>query len=371
MYTLPAILVAGPPHSGKSVLSYQLTMALRAREINHYVLRAYPDGEGDWSYEAEQELVRDIRTKGRGDDKWVKRTRSDISRRHYPLIVDIGGRPTPFQETIFDECTHAILLWTDTYNRSEWLQRIERNGIALLADLHSLQSGPEQIEQTSPILRGTISGLERERGRISPGPTLQAVIDSVAALFATDAATLRRQHLEAAPVELAIDLERLAATFDLPGRPRRWRPEDIPRFLDYLPIHKPIALYGRAPCWLYAAAGVYVRPAAFWQFDMRLGWVQPPVLHCGAPRQNAPWRCQLASSGSRVQIELFLNHPYVDWTEAYGQTVPRVPSGVPVMLSGKIPCWLYTALARTYAGDHQIVVHQPQLPAGIIVNQQE
>ncbi len=49
MELFPAILVGGPPHSGKSVLTYSLTQALRRRGVDHYVLRAAPDGEGDWA----------------------------------------------------------------------------------------------------------------------------------------------------------------------------------------------------------------------------------------------------------------------------------------------------------------------------------
>src|SRR5512136_651193 len=64
MDLLPAVLVGGPPHSGKSVLAYALSRALRERGVAHYLLRACPDGEGDWSQEAEQSLVRQIRIKG-------------------------------------------------------------------------------------------------------------------------------------------------------------------------------------------------------------------------------------------------------------------------------------------------------------------
>ena len=52
-----AILIGGPPHSGKSVLTYSLTQTLRQQGIDHYVLRACPDGEGDWSNEAAPERV--------------------------------------------------------------------------------------------------------------------------------------------------------------------------------------------------------------------------------------------------------------------------------------------------------------------------
>ncbi|GCF10230.1 hypothetical protein KDI_37940 [Dictyobacter arantiisoli] len=38
MNPLPAILIGGPPHAGKSVLFYSLTHALRERNIPHHVI---------------------------------------------------------------------------------------------------------------------------------------------------------------------------------------------------------------------------------------------------------------------------------------------------------------------------------------------
>ena len=47
MNSLPAILIGGPPHAGKSVLFYSLTHALRERHIPHHAIRACLDGEGE------------------------------------------------------------------------------------------------------------------------------------------------------------------------------------------------------------------------------------------------------------------------------------------------------------------------------------
>jgi CRISPR-associated protein Csx3 len=60
-HSFPAILVGGPPHSGKSVLTYLLSQRLRTAAVEHFVLRACPDGEGDWSYEAPPATVRLLR----------------------------------------------------------------------------------------------------------------------------------------------------------------------------------------------------------------------------------------------------------------------------------------------------------------------
>lgn len=95
-----AVLVGGPPHSGKSVLTYSLTQALRQRQVSHYVLRACPDGEGDWSMESPPDTVRLLRNKGLFTDQWVDQICRDLQQRHLPLLVDVGGRPTANQQRI-------------------------------------------------------------------------------------------------------------------------------------------------------------------------------------------------------------------------------------------------------------------------------
>jgi CRISPR-associated protein Csx3 len=100
---LPAVVLGGPPHRGKSVLAYSLTRALRTHAVRHYLLRAYPpDGEGDWFHEGEQDVVRHLRIKGARSEGWLPLLRRDIARRHLPLIVDMGGLPTPEQEAILE-----------------------------------------------------------------------------------------------------------------------------------------------------------------------------------------------------------------------------------------------------------------------------
>src|SRR5947199_923413 len=91
---LPAIIIGGPPHAGKSVLFYSLTQALRTRGIAHHAIRACPDGEGNWSQEAERELTEKIRNKGQWSDEYVERLCRDLSHRLLPMLVDMGGRPT-------------------------------------------------------------------------------------------------------------------------------------------------------------------------------------------------------------------------------------------------------------------------------------
>src|SRR5438094_269249 len=109
--TLPAVLIGGPPHAGKSVLFYSLTHALRQRGIRHHAIRACPDGEGNWTQESDAETVSQIRIKIEGDwpDDYVKRICLDLEHRCLPLLVDVGGKPKESQMCILRQCTHSLL----------------------------------------------------------------------------------------------------------------------------------------------------------------------------------------------------------------------------------------------------------------------
>ncbi len=359
---LPAVAIGGPPHSGKSVLAYSLTRALRARSIPHYLLRAYPpDGEGDWFLEGEPDLVRHLRIKGAASDRWLPLLRQDVARRHLPLIVDMGGLPTPEQESILDECTHGILLTPSEAARREWAGRFAAHGLVLLADLRSDLTGENRLEATEPVVRGVLAGLER--GKTASGPAFGALVERLAALLRPFAPDLYRRHMATAPAELTVDLDRLVRR--LGREPTGWRPEDLPAVLDYLPAGEPLALYGRGPNWLYAAVAVHALPSPFYLFDARLGWAAPPTLRIGDP-SIGPLRVEIRREGTAPipRMDVFLPEAYLDITEIEGLAVPAPPPEG-LMLSGKLPLWLWAGLARLYAPQTAwLAVAQPQLSAG-------
>jgi len=359
MNLLPALVIGGPPHAGKSVLAFSLSQALRTRNVAHYVLRAYPDGEGDWSNQANQELVRAIRIKGLGTPEWTQRICRDIARRHLPLIVDPGGRPTDWQEAVFDECTHAILLWPDADSRRTWEAMLKRHGLAMVADLRSDLHGVNDLEDNGSVLRGTLAGLER--GATANGSTFDALVERVSGVFSYSPSELRTMHLAQAPVELVIELARLGRTLNALDNAFEWRPEHLPRVLDYIPQSTSLGLYDRAPNWLYAALALYAQPEPVYQFDARLGWISPPTLRIGQPADDAPLQASLSSRSDHIRVELALRDAYLDYAEAEGLCVPPIPEGSGMVLSGKLPLWLWTAVSLTYASAPWLGIYQPRL----------
>lgn len=362
MELFPAVLIGGPPNSGKSVLTYNLTQTLRERGVQHYVLRAAPDGEGDWASEADPHRVRTILVPRAWTPAFVAHVCASLTQRPLPLLVDVGGRPTAWQEAIFDHCTHAVLLTPDEPARAAWLDRAARHHLILLADLRSVLHGADEVMTTQPVLTGTIAGLDW--GRRIGGPTFAALAERIARLFAYDAQELRRAHLAAAPVETVVDLDRLARSFAVPfsGEKAAWQPQHLPQVLDYLPARTPVGLYGRGPNWLYAAVALLAHPEPFYQFDARLGWVAPPALHLGAPAADAALQVQAQLRATHLHLAFAIPQAHLDYSAADGLVVPPVPPDQGVVLSGRIPLWLYTALAVTYAPlASWLAVYQPQL----------
>lgn len=362
MKDFPVILIGGPPHSGKSVLAFSLTQALRAANIEHYLLRACPDGEGDWANLANPETVRLIRFKGEMTPEWVDSMCRDINNRHLPLLVDVGGKPKPWQEAIFSCCTQAILLAPDAGAQAAWRAIARRNGLAILADLRSSLNEPDVVWDKAPVLRGIIGGLER--GTTAAGLTFQALLRRLMPLVTYQATQLRHIHLSHAPLEPAIDLGRLARTLAVEGD---WRPEQLPAALEYLPQGGPLAVYGRGPNWLYAALALHSYPGPFYQFDPRLGWVAPLSLRIGAPPGNAALIVHRFQNETHYRFEIYLENTYLDYHLAGPLIAPPLPADFGLVFSGKLPLWLWTALARLYRTASWVGVYQPHLHEQAVV----
>ena len=367
MELFPAVLIGGPPDSGKSVLTANLTQALRERGVQHYVLRACPDGEGDWTHTANQALVRTILIPRKWTPAFVEHICRDLEHRHLPLIVDVGGKPRSWQEVIFDQCTHAILLTPDEASHVKWLNRVMRHGLLLLADLHSDLTGESELLEQYPTLRGTFAGLEW--GARPHHSLFEALTDRLARLFARDAQKLRQEHLDTAPVETAIDLDRLARTLRVPHREEQavWEPRHLPLLLDYLPEAVPLGLYGRGTNWLYTAVALHAAPAPFVQFDVRLGWVQARSLRLGTPEPQSPLQIRLQEFPGYIHLEGILPTAYLDHSQLETLVVPPIPSETGLILSGKLPHWLYTSMALTYRAAPWIAVYQLQLGCAVVV----
>lgn len=368
----PAVLIGGPLHSGKSVLTYSLTQMLREQHVDHYVLRACPDGEGDFSNEAHPDRVNMIRQKGKFDTLFVERVCQGLQKRHFPLLVDVGGKPTPEQERIFTHCTHAILIASDPAKLAVWRAMIERINAAagcrieIIAELHSQLDQPDQLGATTALLGATIGGLHR--GHRVNGLVCTALVEQLRQLFQPSLALQRQAHLASPPCEIVAEVDRIGRSMGRNPDTNRWQVEELPPFLDYLPAQTELALYGRAPNWLYCAAAVHAQPAPFHLFDARLGWVVPVAVTLTGSPTVAAGTWQTLDTQDAVTVHWQLGQHYLDYEELHSTEAPTVDHRKGVILSCRGPLWLQTALAIAYAGHNLwVAIYYPNQSVAVVV----
>jgi CRISPR-associated protein Csx3 len=371
MNSLPALLIGGPPHAGKSVLFYSLTHALRQRGVPHHAIRACPDGEGNWSQEADQEVVRLLRIKGDWTDEFTERVCRDIEQRLLPMLIDMGGKPQGTQLQIFGHCTHSLLLLRpdDPESILRWRTLVEENGLLPLAQLYSQLHGTEAITSTFPVIEGTLAGLERHTP--VQGPLFDLLVERIAALFGSySSSELENTLLSRAPTELVLRLPQLLRTL-FPGA-TRWEPAMLPRLLSELPQQTPLSVYGQAPHWLYGTLIAFVGSQPFYQFDPRRGesggWIAPPSLCIGTP-SSPDVAVSLSKNGQVQKLTVEIVKKHLDYLQAETLTFPAVEADAGLILDGSMPSWLLTALVRLYAETDVawLACHYPPLHKAIVV----
>jgi CRISPR-associated protein Csx3 len=367
----PAILIGGPPHAGKSTLTYRLRDAFHKRRVSHYVLRAPPDGEGNWTVEAPRAITPELRR--RAKRTWQESTdlaklaSRDIAARHLPLLVDVGGVVSPENEMIAAQCTHAIVLSADPAKLPAWRELVAQQGLALIAELHSDLHGAPAISDDGAVLRGVIAGLEPAMS--SEGVCFDALIERVAQICAYEPDELFREHQDMTDVELVLHVER--AIFPLPEHSPRvndWRPDELPALIGSLPPETPLGIYGIGPGWLYAALSAASAPARVVTFDPRLGWVDPPPLTFADAPDPARLRWSVGTNTPGVaHVQFDIPGAWLDYDTMAGTPIPRVEEGRGVVLDGKLPHWLNAALVRAYCHAPWVALYYPPIHRAVVV----
>ena len=349
---LPAVLVGGPPHAGKSVLFYRLTQALRENGIAHHAIRACPDGEGNWFHEGDPTMVSTIRTKLTGEwpPEFVLRMRQDLEHRCLPFLVDMGGRPRGSQIDLLHVCTHSILLVKadEPDGTALWENLIAQCNLLPLARLFSLSEGNSIVTSQSPLLEGTLTGLHRHMPSTDTGPLFPLLGHLVATLFNSYALhDKKKAYLEQAPTEIVIDLEEALRTFTTTST--RWEPTMLQPFLESLPMQVPLSIYGIGPSWLYAVLSVYQGAYPFYLFDPKLpfGWIQPAHIALGTEK-SAEIHIETHVDEERTVLSITFPYDRLEYFQLYPIIVPPVSTEKGLIIDGRIPNWLLTALMRLY-----------------------
>jgi len=169
------IAILGPPHSGKSVFLYALFKELLESDFEYFnnqafIIKGAPDGEGLWSSEISQSLVKRIRYKNQFSNNFVQNVIKHINsiRKTKSLIfIDCGGKINEANSRILAYCNSAIIISNDKDKANDWKKAYISDKLKLIAEIHSTNNSKTKIKyKKNELFDMTLSGLNRENQKI-------------------------------------------------------------------------------------------------------------------------------------------------------------------------------------------------------------
>jgi CRISPR-associated protein Csx3 len=171
------IALLGPPHSGKSVLLYVLFKMLLKKNFSYFnnyafIIEGAPDGEGIWSSEISQSLVKRIKYKNKFSNNFVQKVIRQIKsiRKTKSLIfIDCGGKIDEANSRILANCNRAIIVSNDKDKIIDWKKAYISDKLKLLAEVHSTLDNKIKTKinfKENDFYDMTISGLSRNNKKI-------------------------------------------------------------------------------------------------------------------------------------------------------------------------------------------------------------
>lgn len=161
----PAVMVVGPPDSGKTVLSHALFNALLPECPDVYLQRAQWDGEGNWilelpetATEADREAFK-LFYKGDLSDRFFPyhaQAILQLRRQKQLVIVDVGGMVQDAKMPVLEACSHYLIISSKPEAVNEWHEFCrDRGNLRTLAVVHSTLDATEVIHKRDPYLAMT------------------------------------------------------------------------------------------------------------------------------------------------------------------------------------------------------------------------
>ncbi|MEC4985085.1 MAG: CRISPR-associated ring nuclease Crn3/Csx3 [Oscillatoria sp. PMC 1068.18] len=161
----PALLIVGPPNSGKSVLSHVLFQTLLSTNPDIYLQRAHWDGEGNYVLElgadaTEAEIERfKAANKGQLSSRFFPyhaQAILQLRRQKALVIVDVGGMVQPEKLPLLEACTHYLIISSQAEEIAKWHEFChDRGNLLPVAEIFSVLTDVKMVLEEKPYLKMT------------------------------------------------------------------------------------------------------------------------------------------------------------------------------------------------------------------------
>jgi len=237
------ILIAGPPHSGKSVFERGLRKSFPS-VLDVTRIAAQPDGEGDWTndlYSADPDLAKSLRIKGKFTRDNVEHWKTQITNSNNRFnLIDVGGVISPENAEIADLANSIIIVSRDKESAKEWIRFANEHNLNILGVFESTLDEDRQDEERFDV----VSGKEWETEGVIYGLDRKSFVSSETIKFLVayllDRVPAPEAKTELAPGYTTITMDNIVTAIgkvyeskELPGRigefQINWSPEDLPK----------------------------------------------------------------------------------------------------------------------------------------------
>lgn len=355
------IVVGGPPHSGKSVF---LDGLLKNLPYNTHYFSGCPDGEGPWlQRHYTEDEVKALRRKGSFTEEFVNFAHDAVKDFNGQLmLIDIGGRITPENMKIISGATHAIILSGDTKNFDEWNDFFKKEGIEIIAKLHSDYNGKEDtITEDSEQIQGSVHYLERGQ-HPEDRESIKFVAEHIAELVKKNE---EKRNISLEDNNELLKVDSLAFEYNLKAN---YDKETVPGTLTGLQKYlkdnysdsKQIKIDGRINSYLAGFLGTELADGERKiSFNSPNGFVGLKELNQSENGSVIDWEqkeniTKHGDSFLEINFKLDPSKPFKpeDLSE---MNIPKINTGEIVSIGGKGPHWLRTSIAIGYKKDAQVI----------------
>lgn len=181
----PAIMIVGPPDSGKSVFAHALFQSLLWEYPDIYLQRAHWDGEGNYTLEMGENATEDqleafkLRNRGTLTDRFFPYQAQAIlqlRRQKSLVIVDVGGMVQPQKLPVLEACTHYLIISSQPEAVDNWHDFCsDRANLIPIAVIISTLTDVEIVHQCESYIEMTCGAWIRGKARAVPKVLLERV----------------------------------------------------------------------------------------------------------------------------------------------------------------------------------------------------
>lgn len=355
------IVVCGPPHSGKSVLIANLLERLPSDSLT--ILRACPDGEGNWSNNENQSETSMVRKKGKLTQSFIDDVcRAIDSQTNQIVLVDVGGIMSKENEQVFKHCDGFVVLSIDKKKKYEWLEFGTNLGLECIACLDSSLKGDDEIYESSPYLQGKIVGLKR--GKILENSQIVKRIASdilkkskyVEKVFQED--TEQKVVLEEGEIGLELGyLKEIRTEEGQILKQVKWREDAIAKIYQAVPeiVKKAneVKIYGvKANYALVAICKACIKSGVpnVSTYDVRSNKYIPIKYIETKENINAcdGLRFNILEANENIFIDIDITKEKYSFEDYEKCILPKIDENKNLYLSGRLPNWLLASIITSY-----------------------